>query len=121
MSQGAAPAGCYDTSESINSYADFLVAETHNPTPDATDDLGYRGYLTTLNVRGSVVSFYNTVDFALKTGLGQHASWEGNELSFKPNWFVGRHYEYDRNASIGQRCKLRINDSMYRELRCRYP
>ena len=49
MSQAAAPAGCYDTSESINSYADFLVAETHNPTPDATDDLGYRGYLTTLN------------------------------------------------------------------------
>jgi hypothetical protein len=113
MSQAAAPAGCYDTSESINSYADFLVAETENPTPDASNDLGYRGYLTRLSVSGTVVSFYNTVDYALKTGreVGQNTSWEGNQLSYKPHWFVGRHYEYDTSASTGQRCKLRINDS----------
>ncbi len=112
-SQAAAPAGCYDSSQSLNSYADFLNAETQNPTPDGTNDLGYRGYLTGLNVRGSVVSFYNIVDYALKTGreIGLNVSWEGNQLAYKPNWFVGRHYEYDSNEAIGQRCKLRINDA----------
>jgi hypothetical protein len=113
MSQAAAPAGCYDTNTSINNYDLFAQRERQSPTPDGIDDLGYRGYLTRLNVSGSVVSFYNTVDYALKTGreLGRNVSWEGNQLNYKPNWFVGRHYEYDTSESIGQRCKLRINGS----------
>ena len=38
-------------------------------------------------------------------------SWEGNQIDDKPNWFVGRQYEYDINEATGERCKLRINGS----------
>lgn len=115
MTQAAAPAGCYDVTPEINSYTDFLNAETTTPTPDATNDLGYRGYLSTLNVTGSVVSFFNQVDYALKSGreLGLNVSWEGNQLLSKPNQNLsGRTYAYDSGPpnnpfAIGQRCFLR--------------
>ena len=68
MSQAAAPAGCYDASSLINSYDLFMQREQVSHTPDGTDDLGYSGYLGSLNVSGAIVSFYNTVDYALKTG-----------------------------------------------------
>lgn len=120
MSQAAAPAGSYDTTPAINSYTDFLNAEIGSPTPDAADDLGYRGYLSSLNVTGSVVSFYNQADYALKTGretvpvLGEvNVSWEGNQLTSKPNQNLsGRTYAYDSGPPnspyvVGQRCFLR--------------
>jgi hypothetical protein len=112
MSQAAAPAGCYDTNPSINNYADFLNAETQRPTPDATDDLGYRGYLSSLNVSGAVISFYNTSDYALKTGnypvIGG-TNWEANEINYKPNLSDNTSYLYIPDAAVGQRCKLRYN------------
>ena len=113
LSQGAIPAGCYDNSALINSYPLFAARELQSPTPDSTHDLGYRDYLGSLNVRGPVVSFYNTSDYALKTGraLRRNVSWEGNQIDYKPNWFVGRHYEYDISEAIGERCKLKINGS----------
>jgi REP element-mobilizing transposase RayT len=115
MSQAAAPAGCYDTSTSINSYEFFTSREQTSPTPDATDDLGYRGYLAELNVEGSVVSFFNQVDYALKSGheLGINVSWEGNQIDAKPNQNLsGRTYAYDSGSpndpfAIGLRCFLR--------------
>jgi hypothetical protein len=113
LSQGAIPAGCYDDSASINNYPLFSQQELQSPTPDVMDDLGYRHCLNSLKVNGAVVSFYNTSDYALKTGraLAQNVSWEGNQIDYKPNWFVGRHYEYDVSEAIGERCKLRINGS----------
>ena len=118
MSQAAAPAGCYDTSESINNYDFFVQRERQSPTPDATNDLGYRGFLDSLNVNGSLVSFFNTVDYALKTGLelGENVSWEGNQLDYKPNANLGplghRTYAYDSGPpnqpyALGRRCFLR--------------
>lgn len=114
-SQAAAPAGSYDTSTAINSYTDFLNAEANLPTPDGTNDLGYRGYLTGLNVGGSVVSLFNQVDYALKSGreFGINVSWEGNQLLSKPNQnLFGRTYAYDSGPPsnpfpVGQRCFLR--------------
>ena len=115
MSQAAAPAGSYDATTAINSYTDFLNAEASTPTPDGTNDLGYRGCLTGLKVGGSVVSFFNQVDYALKSGreLGLNVSWEGNQLMSKPNQNLsGRTYAYDSGPpnnpyAIGQRCFLR--------------
>lgn len=118
MSQAAAPAGCYDTSSLINSYDLFMQREQVSHTPDGTDDLGYSGYLGPLSVSGAIVSFYNTVDYALKTGreLGQNVSWEGNQIDYKPNANLGtlgyRTYVYDSGLPtdpypIGQRCFLR--------------
>ena len=103
LSQAAIPAGCYDASDSINNYDLFDQREQQSPTPDTTDDLGYRGYLSGLNVSGSVVSFYNTVDYALKTGQegGINVSWEGNQLDYKPNAFTGRSYKYEADVWVG--------------------
>ena len=130
MSQAAAPAGSYDTTDAINSYTDFLNAETTSRTPDATNNLGYRGILSGLNVTGSVVSFFNQADYALKTGratlpiLGElNVSWEGNQLMSKPNQNLsGRTYAYDSGPpnspfAIGQRCFLRDISPPFNERR----
>ena len=116
LSQAAIPAGCYDASDSINNYDLFDQREQQSPTPDTTAELGYRGYLSGLNVSGSVVSFYNTVDYALKTGqeAGISVSWEGNQLGYKPNAFTGRSYKYEADAWVGgsgRVATLLINDS----------
>ena len=116
LSQAAIPAGCYDASDSINNYDLFNQREQQSPTPDATAELGYRGYLSGLNVSGSVVSFYNTVDYALKTGqeAGISVSWEGNQLDYKPNAFTGRSYKYEADVWVGgsgRVAMLLINDS----------
>ena len=65
---------------------------------------------------GSVVSFYNTLDYALKTGqeAGINASWEGNQLDYKPNAFPGRSYKYEADVWVGgsgRIAMLLINDS----------
>jgi hypothetical protein len=117
LSQAAIPAGCYDASDSINNYDLFDQREQQSPTPDTAAELGYRGYLSGLNVSGSVVSFYNTVDYALKTGqeAGISVSWEGNQLGYKPNAFTGRSYKYDADVWLGgsgRVAMLLINDSI---------
>ena len=90
-----------------------MQRESQSPTPDVLADLGYREYLGSSILSGAVVSFYNTSDYALKTGhaLGLNVSWEGNQIDYKPNWLVGRQYGYDINEATGERCKLRINGS----------
>lgn len=87
IGQGAVPAGCYDTREEVNQYADFLDAETQRPTPDWNGNYGYRQQLEDIHVSGTVASFYNTGDYALKTGRtgNCNVSWEGDQLDFKPD------------------------------------
>jgi len=124
MSQAAMAAGSYDTSTHVNNYQDFLDAEDDRPTPDTAADLGYRGYLANLNVTGDVVSFYNTFDYALKTGseFGQQLNWEGNQLDYKPNKLgTVKTYAYDPGSPanpypVGSRCFLRDSPlGMFRE------
>ncbi len=83
LMQGAVPAECYDTSSALN-YSKFMDATTNDPTPDA-----YHGYPGAINnaIKGSMVNFFNTNDFALAKGtitvpiLGTvQVNWEANEL-----------------------------------------
>jgi len=114
LSQAAVPAGCYDTSVPINSYPDFLDEETLRPTPNFSADLGYGSYLCAFdaNISGSVVSLFNTGDYALKTGktnvggVDVNSNWEANEIDYKPNLFSETSYTYTPSLAIGQRCKL---------------
>jgi hypothetical protein len=114
LTQAAVPAGCYDTGTGVNSYARFLTAETTSHTPDQTNDLGYRGYLNTLNVSGNVINFNNYEDYALATGYsyGIETNWEADQVYYKPNSFSSVTYAYDAGFPtnpnpIGQRCFLR--------------
>ncbi len=84
LMQVAVPAHCYDTT--LPNYPPFAAAESQvGPTPDT-----YRGYPGAINgaLRGRIVNFFNTNDFALATGtlplLGA-VSWEANEASYKPD------------------------------------
>ena len=112
--QAAVPAGCYDTGTYVNSYSLFLNAETTTPTPDRTNDLGYRGYLNPLGVTRNIVNFENYQDFALATGVsyGVGTNWEADQLNYKPNTFATVTYAYDFGPPanpypMGQRCFLR--------------
>jgi hypothetical protein len=82
MMQAAVPAQCYDTV--LPNYSLFAVAEATSHTPDT-----YRGYPGNIAaaVSGQIVDYFNTNDFALVTGtlLGYNVSWEGNEVTFKPD------------------------------------
>jgi hypothetical protein len=90
MMQAAVPAHCYDTT--LPDYSLFTTAEETSPTPDI-----YRGYPGNIAaaVNGQIVDFFNTNDFALVTGafLGYNISWEGNEVTFKPDYVW--HYTSD--------------------------
>jgi hypothetical protein len=90
LMQAAVPAGCYDLRHEINNFERFLTAEGSRPTPDYAEDLGYRDYLPVGGqVRGSIVNFFNEVDFALTT------AWENNEAILKPYDEVGDgRYDY---------------------------
>jgi hypothetical protein len=83
MMQAAVPAHCYDTA--LPNYSLFTEAEVTSHTPDI-----YRGYPGNIAsaVNGQIVDFFNTNDFALVTGtfLGYNISWEGNEVTFKPDY-----------------------------------
>lgn len=94
--QAAIPAGCYDSSPGANSYLKFLQAEQVRATPDLASALGYRG--VTAGISGNFFNFQSANDYALKTGavLGANVSWEGNQISYKPN--EGLRYEYYPNA-----------------------
>jgi Alpha/beta hydrolase of unknown function (DUF900). len=83
MMQAAVPAHCYDVG--LPDYAPFAAAETGSPTPDT-----YRGYAEAINgaLRGQVVNFFNTNDYALASGtefpVGA-VNWEANEKNYKPD------------------------------------
>ncbi len=118
LMQAAVPAGCYDTSSTVNNYSRFTSAESSSPTPDnAVPNMGYRGYLS--NVTGNLVNFYNPFDFALATGtLGGvthlpflwwfDTNWEANEESYKPAHFTFSHYAYDSTQPVLQSGQLII-------------
>jgi hypothetical protein len=97
LTQAALPAGCYDVSDQVNSYDLFARAEVDRPTPDAAEDLGYRGYLTA-RVTGNMVNFFNAADYALATGtypgVGR-TNWEANEETYKPDSLPWGNYAYD--------------------------
>ena len=100
--QAALPAGCYDESDDVNDYADFVDANTTDPTPDrANPDLGYRGLMAGAPT-GNFHNFFSAEDYALKTGtiIGVSVSWEGNQISYKPNGWVGLRYDYDPLAYL---------------------
>jgi len=82
LMQAAVPAHCYDTT--LPDYPPFVAAEAGSPTPDT-----YRGYPGAISeaLRGQIVNFFNTNDYALATGaiLGKSVCWDGNELSYKPD------------------------------------
>ncbi len=84
LMQAAVPAHCYDPL--LANYAPFMAAEVSSPTPDT-----YRGYPGPIDLalRGQMVNFFNTNDFALATGtiLGKSVSWESNEIKYKPDVF----------------------------------
>ena len=109
MTQAAIPAGCFDPRPEMNDYQRFADKEAIDPTPDAAADLGYRAYLTGLNVTGQVVSFYNVEDYALKTGTVVGipvANWEANQILFKPDSFGDTEYEFNPSLPEGQRCRV---------------
>jgi hypothetical protein len=92
MMQAAVAAHCYDTT--VPSFQLFLDAEANiTQTPNT-----YAGYATGIDnaLRGSIVNFFNPVDYALATATneltGLNVSWEGNERLFKPLSFFGYYY-----------------------------
>jgi len=84
MMQAAVPAQCYDTS--LSNYSPFMAMETGSHTPDVYR--GYPGNIATA-VNGQIVNFFNTNDFALAKGTkaGVNISWEGNQETYKPDWY----------------------------------
>lgn len=105
--QAAIPAGCYDASDGANNYQDFLDADAIKPTPDqANPDLGYRGLMA--GITGNFHNFFSANDYALKTGeiLGGSVSWEGNQVSYKPNRWFNLYYLYHPSAGPAQRNRL---------------
>jgi hypothetical protein len=99
LMQAAVDAHCYQTD--LPDYAVFTTAEASAHTPDA-----YRGYPGAINqsVKGQMVDFFNTNDYALATGtlpsyLGGFAvSWEANQKSYKPD--TGNSYSTDGTNSL---------------------
>ena len=105
LMQAAVPAHCYDTN--LANYARFLTAETNTPTPDM-----YRGYAGNISsaVRGSLVNFYNTNDFALATGtlwLIGEVNWEANQVNYKPD--VG--LDYSSNETNAYKGSTLVTDA----------
>lgn len=106
--QAALPAGCYDASAGANDFQDFIDTDQLEPTPDqANPDLGYRGLMAGVPT-GNFHNFFSANDYALKTGtiLGGSVSWEGNEISYKPNGWGNLYYDHDPAAVAGQRNPL---------------
>lgn len=107
--QAALPAGCYDSSNDANNYADFVDANTADPTPDKADpDLGYRGLMSDISTSGHFYNFFSKEDYALKTGssFGLRVSWEENEVTYKPNSWGNLYYDYAPAVTFAQRNQL---------------
>lgn len=97
LTQGSEAAHCYDPN--LPDYPDFNPLFT-GYTPDT-----YRGYPGAISnaVNGSLVNFFNTNDFALATGLvAGLASWEDNEIHYKPNSQFDYYYYANTNTAIYQ-------------------
>jgi hypothetical protein len=122
LMEAAIPSGCF--SDIVNNFADFATAEQNNHvTPDTGADNGYRLFLSSAATNvGKLVSFFNTVDFALQTGttsvpfqgLGWpfQTNWVQNEIDYKPNHFYNAtldYYDFFPNASQGERSVFFFN------------
>ena len=122
LMEAAIPSGCF--SDTVNNFADFATAEQNNHvTPDTGADNGYRLFLSSAATNvGKLVSFFNTVDFALQTGttplplqgLGWpfQTNWVQNEIDYKPNHFSNvtlDYYDFFPNASQGERSVFFFN------------
>jgi hypothetical protein len=139
--QGAIPSGCYDTSDTVNGFANpasassafdavpsivvlrsmFSGGETGKSTPDNdSPDWGYRGSLVGASA-GKVVNFCNPRDFALTTGafFNEDTNWLAWQFSYKPrdrtiSGDINFEYRYTPTAIEGQRLKLyRYTDSAH--------
>jgi hypothetical protein len=77
LMEAASPAHCYDTNTSL--CPGLVAEESDHPTPNT-----YYGYPGAINaaLRGTMVNFFNTNDFAL-------AAWVGNQLLQKPESDLG--------------------------------
>jgi pimeloyl-ACP methyl ester carboxylesterase len=84
LMQAAVPAHCFDAV--YPNFTPLVNAETNSPTPDV-----YRGYPgnVAVAVRGSLMNFFNTNDFALATGIipgiNLEVHWEANQIRCKPD------------------------------------
>ena len=135
MMQAAIPSSCFNTSDAVNGFAHpevassafddvpgieefkttFVQEENAKPSPDyAISDSGYRGYLSTVNVR-EMTNFCNPEDFALTTGdfFGIGTNWLEWQLSYKPrkrtvsgSGEINFKYDYFPEAATGERSKL---------------
>jgi hypothetical protein len=107
--EAALPAGCYDASTGANSYDKFLQAEQLRVTPDLASAQGYRGLMGNTQA-GNFFNFHSANDYALKTGavLGANISWEGNQISYKPNHQLnyGHYPDAVVNAKIWFRLRI---------------
>src|SRR5438093_8065449 len=77
LMEAASPAHCYDTNAPL--CPGLFTEEFEHPTPNT-----YYGYPGAINaaLRGTMVNFFNTNDFAL-------AAWVGNQLLQKPEGDLG--------------------------------
>lgn len=135
MMQAAIPSGCFNTSDAVNGFAhpgsassafdavptaaNFLTTfgqkENASTSPDhASPDMGYRGYLSTINVR-DMTNFCNPEDFALTTGsfMSFGTNWLTWQINYKPRKQTSSSYsalQYDYaympQALEGERLKL---------------
>jgi hypothetical protein len=120
LTEAAVPAGCYDTSDTVNNYHRFLEVEARfggwNKTPDSAAQLGYRGHFRNIanagassKVPGNVVSFFNPHDYAIFTGAARLIAWEENQILFKPDWGLsGGRVRYWGNPPKGPRVAWNI-------------
>jgi predicted esterase len=93
LTQGAVPAHCYDGN--APTVPALMAAETQTPTPYYSMQGGYHVCWT--NISGHIVNFFNTNDFALKSGSygPKKTNWEVNQETQKPESFaLGPTYSY---------------------------
>jgi pimeloyl-ACP methyl ester carboxylesterase len=99
LMQAAVPAHCYDTS--VTNLPFFEQEELLVPTPDA-----YANYATGITnaLRGKIINFYNSADFALQQAWvpneGFYFSSSEGPLTMKPNTFLG--YSYNSSSGVAQ-------------------
>lgn len=111
MMQAAVSAGCYDIRPVLEE-TELLDHESKKPTPDFDVELGYRGFLSQINV--PTINYYNEVDFALQTGrIGISFNWfdHQGDKPYDPNG-VGAYKYIDDLAGFyrGQRLLREVTD-----------
>ncbi len=111
--EAAIPAGCYDASDAANNYDMFNKAEAKTPTTSSGNPAPvYRGFMAGVPIpEGKFHNFYNTVDFALKTGKKTvpggikllDTNWEANQVNHKPNTLL-RYKYYPELTGAAKNC-----------------